>query len=140
MRRLYKYLPPGQLRTAELLIRQNNERVRSALQKQEEHLHELSRVSTMNENPTAWMRFYKPHTGQEWYLLMLTDKDVFCLYYNGSFRERVYSLDLLRMISGIVLDIHWVPQTIEWIQNNHQDCDVVGRKLSYKSIMLKEHK
>lgn len=140
MRRLYKYLPPGQLRTAELLVRQNNESVRSALQKQEEYLHELSRISVMNENPTAWMRFYKPYTGQEWYLLMLTDKDVFCLYYNGSFRERVYSLDLLRMISGIVLDIHWVPQTIEWIQNNHQDCDVVGRKLSYKSIMLKEHK
>ena len=69
---------------------------------------------------------------------MLTDKDVFCLYYNGSFRQRLYDINLLRMITGIVFDIHWIPKSVDVIQRDHKNCDVIGRRLSYKSLMLKE--
>ena len=56
--RLLKYFPPRQLQTAELLLRQNNPIVRSALSAQDSHLHALSLVSAIADNPIAWMHFY----------------------------------------------------------------------------------
>ena len=140
--RILRYMPPDQMMAADMLIRQSNSKVIDALKKQCSHLASLASVpsdTSILDDHLAWLRFYKPATGQEWFIVQITDTDFRCLYYSGEFSLRAYPMDILRMKEGLALDIYWLPRPIGHIKMFHRNCEESKKviNLPYATIMRK---
>ena len=138
--RILKYMPPEQMLAADMLIRQKNHKVIDAINKQTGHLFKMQEPFNFKLSASesfAWIRFYKPSTGQEWFITEIQDTDLYCMYYCGEFLKRVYNLDNLRMKDGVVLDIYWSPVTLQVIKETHKNCESNKSTLCYERIMRK---
>lgn len=138
--RILKYMPPEQMLAADMLIRQQNQKVIEAIKVQTDHLFRMQEAFNFKLSSSesfAWIRFYKPSTGQEWFITEIQDSDAYCLYYCGEFLKRMYSLDTLRMKEGVVLDIYWSPITLKSIMETHSNCECPKYSICYERIMRK---
>lgn len=139
MFRALRYMPPLQMQAADLLLRQGNAKVEKALTDWKNNLVQMNRTFDPNlptEKQTVWMRFYKPRTGQEWFVTALDENKLYCLYYCGEFYRRIYDPQVLRMEPGIVLDIYFQPQTFSELMKTHKNCeDCRKRRIDFVKLM-----
>ena len=137
MRRIFNYFPPEQLAAAELLLRQKNAKVRRALEIQNEHIFEMCRSSTLPlEDEIAWIRYYRPSTGQEWFCTYIEEYKLRCYYYCGEFITRQCDYRVVKMMPGVILDIYWEPKPFSQIIQTHVNCEeVIKRNPKYAQIM-----
>ena len=136
--RILRYMPPEQMQAADMLIRQNNHKVLGAIMRQTDHLFRMQEdfnFKLSSSESIAWIHYFKPATGQEWYITEMQDKDAYCLYFTGEFTKRLYCIDDLKMKDGIVLDIYWEPTTLKDIKANHQICEYNICSVPYARIM-----
>ena len=134
-------MPPEQMQAADMLIRQSNKKVIDAITRQCSHLASLASmpITPIVDEDFAWLRFYKPATGQEWFISRIHDDDLHCLYYCGEFSLRSYHMDILRMKEGLALDIYWSPCPVGYIKMFHHNCETTKKviHLPYATIMRK---
>lgn len=139
--RILRYMPPEQMMAADMLIRQSNKKVIDAIMRQCSYLASLASMpdTPIKDDDVAWLRFYKPATGQEWFISRLQEEDLHCLYYCGEFSLRSYHMDILRMKEGLMLDIYWSPRSVGSIKMFHKNCEVTKKviNLPYASMMRK---
>lgn len=137
--RILRYMPPEQMMAADMLIRQSNKKVIDAIMRQCSYLASLASMpdTPIKDDDVAWLRFYKPATGQEWFISRLQEEDLHCLYYCGEFSLRSYHMDILRMKEGLALDIYWSPKSLTDIKRNHVLCECNIRAVPYARIMRK---
>lgn len=137
MRRIFNYFPPEQLAAAELLLRQKNTKVKKALEKQNDHIFQMGRSSVSPlDDEIAWIRYYRPSTGQEWFCSYIEEYMFRCYYYCGEFLVRECDYRVVKMMPGVILDIYWEPKPFSLIRLNHVNCeDNVKRNVKYAKVM-----
>lgn len=140
MRRLLKYLPPEQLNAVNLLLRQSNAKIDEAVKLQSSHLIQMTSVIPSSvaslDSEVAWLRYYRPTTGEDWFCSQFSDFGIRCLYYCGQFCIREYDPQLIRMKPGIILDMFWLPKTFYEVKQTHVCCeDQFHRRVNYIRLL-----
>lgn len=142
MRRIFNYFPPEQLAAAELLLRQKNAKVCRALEIQNDNIFQMARSSIQPlEDEMAWIRYYRPSTGQEWFCSYIEEYNLRCCYFCGEFIIRQCDYRIIKMLPGVILDIYWEPKLFSQIKQNHKNCEegIKWRSVKYSKIMREGH-
>lgn len=137
MRRILNYFPPEQLAAAQLLLRQNNSKVKRALELQNDYIFRMGQSSVHPlEDEMAWLHYYRPSTGQEWFCSYIEEYMLRCYYYCGEFVVRQCDYRVVKMLPGVILDIYWEPKLFSMIKQTHVNCEEkFPRRVKYSKIM-----